>query len=162
VQRRVGQQQLGFRQTASASADKLSAAQILQKVEPDDLVNYGLIPEFVGRLPVVTALNELTEDELVSVLSEPKNALTKQYAKLFGMEGVSLNFTKDSLRSLAQEALSKGTGARALRSIIERLMLDLMYELPSRTDVEEVTVNRAVVEGKKPPLVRRKQDKQAA
>jgi ATP-dependent Clp protease ATP-binding subunit ClpX len=162
VQKRVGKKRMGFGHGTPANAATVEDKRVLQLVEPDDLVNYGLIPEFVGRLPVVTALNELTEDELTAVLTEPKNALTKQYSKLFSMEGVGLTFTKDALRALAQEAISKGTGARALRSIIERLMLDLMYELPSRQDIEEVTVNRQVVEGKKPPLIRRKQDKQAA
>ncbi len=162
VQRRIGKKSLGFSTSSASDGAKVGDKQTSQLIEPDDLVNYGLIPEFVGRLPVVTLLGELTEDELTSVLTEPRNALTKQYAELFSMEGVGLTFTKDAIRALAQQAISKGTGARALRSIIEHLMLDLMYDLPSRTDIEEVTINRAVVEGKKPPLIRRKQDKQAA
>ena len=162
VQRRIGHKRLGFGGGGPLAAADLDSSLVLQQTEPEDLIAYGLIPEFVGRLPVTTALGELTEEELVSVLTEPQNALTKQYAKLFGMEGVALNFTKDALRGLAQEAIRKGTGARALRTLIEKLMLDLMYELPSREDIAEVTVNRAAVEGKKPPLIRRKQDKEAA
>jgi len=161
VQRRIGHKRLGFGSGALHSAD-LDASRVLQQTEPEDLISYGMIPEFVGRLPVVTALSELSEDELVSVLTEPQNALSKQYAKLFGMEGVVLNFTKDALRALAQEAIKKGTGARALRTLLEKLMLDLMYDLPSREDIAEVTFNRAAVEGKKLPLIRRKQDKEAA
>ena len=161
VQRRIGHKRLGFGSGPVDTAD-LDPNRILQQTEPEDLIAYGMIPEFVGRLPVPAALGELTEDELVSVLTEPKNALTKQYAKLFAMEGAALNFTKDALRALAQDALRKGTGARALRTLLEKLMLDLMYELPSREDVAEVTINRAAVEGKKLPLIRRKQDKEAA
>ena len=107
-------------------------------------------------------LNELTEAELISILTETKNAMIKQYSKLFAMEGVNLNFTKDALQALAQEALKKGTGARALRALLEKLMLDLMYDIPSRDDIAEVTINRAVVEGKREPLIRKKQSKDAA
>ncbi|HEV7867011.1 MAG TPA: ATP-dependent Clp protease ATP-binding subunit ClpX, partial [Chthoniobacteraceae bacterium] len=126
------------------------------------LLGFGMIPEFIGRLPVVAALDHLTEDELVMILTDTKNAMVKQFTKLLSLEGVSLNVTKDALRALAQQAVSKGTGARALRSILERIMLDLMYEVPSREDIADVTINRAVVEGKKPPLIRKKQDKDAA
>ena len=121
-----------------------------------------MIPEFVGRLPVVTALDQLSEDELVMILTDTKNAMVKQFTKLLAMEGVNLNVTKDALRALAEQAATKGTGARALRSMLERIMLDLMYEVPSREDISDVTINRAVVEGKKPPLIRKKQDKDAA
>ena len=113
-----------------------------------------MIPEFVGRLPVVTALDQLTEDELVMILTDTKNAMIKQFTKLLSMEGVSLNVTKDALRALAAQAATKGTGARALRSMLERIMLDIMYDVPSRDDIADVTINRAVVEGKKPPLIR--------
>jgi ATP-dependent Clp protease ATP-binding subunit ClpX len=111
---------------------------------------------------VVAALDPLSEEELVSILTEPKNALVKQYTKLLSMEGVGLSVTKDALRALAEQAVKRGTGARALRSLSERIMLDVMYEAPSREDIEEVTVNRSVIEGKKTPLIRRKQDKNAA
>jgi ATP-dependent Clp protease ATP-binding subunit ClpX len=121
-----------------------------------------MIPEFIGRLPVVASLDPLKEDELVSILTEPRNAMVKQYTKLLAMEGVALNITKDGLKALAAMAAEKGTGARALRTMLERIMLDVMYDVPSRDDVADVTVNRAVVEGKRAPLIRRKQDKDAA
>ena len=120
-------------------------------VEPEDLLAFGMIPESVGRLPVAASLTALTEDELVQILTEPKNAMVKQYAKLFSIEGVGLNVTREAVRALAQQALAKGTGARALRSLLERLMLDVMYDIPSRGDVESVTINRAAVLGKRPP-----------
>jgi len=111
---------------------------------------------------VVATLDELTEDEMVTILTEPKNAMVKQFTKLLGMDGVGLNMTKDALRALASEALKKGTGARALRAMIERIMLDIMFDSPSRDDIAEVTINRAVVEGKRAPIIRKKQEKDAA
>jgi ATP-dependent Clp protease ATP-binding subunit ClpX len=165
IQRRVGRNTLGFTHqapTPEAHAESQNGSAILRRVEPEDLLSFGLIPEFIGRLPMISVLSELSEEELVSVLTDTKNALTKQYAKLFSMDNVGLTFTKDALRALAQEAARKGTGARALRAILEKLMLDLMYDLPSREDILEVTINRAVVDGKKSPLIRRKQDKEAA
>ena len=164
IRRRVGRNTLGFStQQAPVAADaSLPASAIMRQVEPEDLLSFGLIPEFIGRLPMVSVLDELTEDDLVSVLTETKNALTKQYTKLFAMDNVGLTFTKDALRALSQEAVRKGTGARALRAILEKIMLDLMYDLPSREDILEVTINRAVIDGKKSPLIRRKQDKEAA
>jgi len=164
IQRRVGSNALGFgRPHPKPSAESSVAPTVgLRQVEPEDLLNFGLIPEFIGRLPMISVLDELTEEELVCVLTETKNALTKQYTKLFAMDNVGLTFTKDALKGLAQEAVRKGTGARALRAILEKLMLDLMYDLPSREDILEVTINRAVIEGKKSPLIRRKQDKEAA
>ena len=140
----------------------MPSSEILRYTEPEDLLGFGMIPEFVGRLPVVAALDQLSEDEMVMVLTETKNAMIKQYTKLMAMEGVSLTVTKDALRALAQQASTKGTGARALRALLERIMLDMMYEIPSREDVADVTINRAVVEGKKAPIIRRKQDKDAA
>jgi len=164
IQRRVGKNTLGFgRPKATETVDaSLPPTAVLRQIEPEDLLNFGLIPEFIGRLPMISVLDELTEEELVEVLTETKNALTKQYAKLFSMDNVGLTFTKDALKALAQEATRKGTGARALRAILEKIMLDLMYDLPSREDIVEVTINRAVVDGKKSPLIRRKQDKEAA
>jgi ATP-dependent Clp protease ATP-binding subunit ClpX len=165
IERRRGKKVLGFggshgaEQTAEA---EIPNSEILRYTEPEDLLGFGMIPEFVGRLPVVAALDQLSEDEMVMVLTETKNAMIKQYTKLMAMEGVGLTVTKDALRALAQQASSKGTGARALRAMLERIMLDMMYEIPSREDVADVTINRAVVEGKKPPIVRRKQDKDAA
>ncbi|PYK97166.1 MAG: ATP-dependent Clp protease ATP-binding subunit ClpX [Verrucomicrobia bacterium] len=163
IQRRLGQRVMGFgaidRAHKTASADR---REVLQFVEPEDLLGYGFIPEFIGRLPMVTVLEELTEDQLVSVLTETKNALTKQFAKLMAMEGVELEFTKDALRELAVQALKKGTGARALRALIERLMLDVMYDIPGSDDVLAVTITRPVVLGESKPVMRRKQDQAAA
>jgi ATP-dependent Clp protease ATP-binding subunit ClpX len=164
IRRRVGSNVLGFTSTPAPEVAQaaLRPSMITRQVEPEDLLAFGLIPEFIGRLPMISVLDELTEEELVAVLTDTKNALTKQYAKLFAMDNVGLTFTKDALRALAQEAVRKGTGARALRAILEKLMLDLMYDLPSREDILEVTINRAVIDGKKSPLIRRKQDKEAA
>jgi len=163
IQRRLGRHTMGF--SAVETTKKGAGAtrdEFLQHVEPEDLLNFGFIPEFVGRLPVVTALAELTEPQLVSILSEPKNALTKQYAKLMAMEGVELEFTPDALRELAAQALKKGTGARALRGLIEKLMLDLMYEAPEGGSIIHVKITRPAVLGESKPIVRRKQDAEAA
>ena len=163
IQRRLGNRVMGFgavdqgRNVADIDRDS-----VLRLVEPEDLITYGFIPEFVGRLPMVSVLTPLSEDQLVQVLTEPKNALVKQYAKLLGMEGVELEFTEDGLRELAIQAFKKGTGARALRSMIERLMLDVMYEAPSTGDLEAVKITRAVVCGESAPLLRRKSDQAAA
>ncbi len=165
VEKRRGKNAMGFgaeMKASSADAAELVPSEVLRHVEPEDLLSFGMIPEFVGRLPVVAALDPLTEDELMAILTDTKNALIKQYAKLLSIEGVHLNVTKDALRALAEQAAKKGTGARALRSLLERIMLDVMYDIPSREDVAEVTVSRAVVEGKRQPTVRRKQDKDAA
>jgi len=161
VHRRLGGRAMGFHAREGGSQDFLQR-EALKKVEPEDLLSFGLIPEFIGRLPVVATLDELTEDELVTILTEPKNAMVKQFTKLLGMDGVGLNMTKDALRALAAEALKKGTGARALRAMIERIMLDIMFDSPSRDDIAEVTINRAVVEGKRSPIIRKKQEKDAA
>ncbi|MEI8387082.1 MAG: ATP-dependent Clp protease ATP-binding subunit ClpX [Verrucomicrobiota bacterium] len=161
VHRRMGGRAMGFHSREDVSEDFLQR-EALKKVEPEDLLSFGLIPEFIGRLPVVATLDELTEDELVTILTEPKNAMVKQFTKLLGMDGVGLNMTKDALRALASEALKKGTGARALRAMLERIMLDIMFESPGRDDIAEVTINRAVVEGKRSPLIRKKQEKDAA
>jgi len=163
IQRRLGRHVMGF--GAIGEAQKAAGAargEILQHAEPEDLLNFGFIPEFIGRLPVVTTLAELTEAELVSILVETKNALTKQFAKLMAMEGIELEFTPDALRELAAQALKKGTGARALRSLIEKLMLDLMYEAPDGGDIIHVKITRQVVLGEGKPIVRRKQDAEAA
>ncbi len=161
VGRRVGGQTLGFAKSDSQATLK-ERAEILGYLEPEDLLQYGLIPEFIGRLPVVSVLAELSETELVAVLTETKNAMIKQYRKLFAMEKVDLAFTADALEALARAALKKGTGARALRSMLEKLMLDLMYEIPSRDDIAEVTINRAAVEGEAEPMIRRRESRDAA
>lgn len=161
IQRRLGGRAMGFHVRESGDADAVRR-EVLRRVEPEDLLSFGLIPEFIGRLPVTATLEELNEDQLVTILTEPKNAMVKQYTKLLGMDGVALNLTKDALRALAGEAVRKGTGARALRSMLERIMLDVMFEAPGRDDIAEITINRAVVEGKRAPLIRKKQDKDAA
>ncbi len=160
IARRLGKNVLGFNSPGSRADPE--EARDLKKVEQEDLLGFGLIPEFIGRLPVICTLSRLTEAELVRILTEPKNALVKQYAKLVAMEGVKLGMTKDGLQALASEAVRRGTGARALRSIFEKLMLDVMYELPSRDDVDTVRINRAVVEGKRPATFRKKASKDAA
>ena len=162
VQKRMGKKMLGFGAPDQHNKEEMLAEGAMRHTEPEDLLSFGMIPEFIGRLPVVTALDKLTEDELVQILTETKNAMVKQYTKLLAMEGVNLTITRDALRSLASQAVDKGTGARALRSMLERIMLDVMYDIPSREDIADVTLNRAAVEGKKPPLIRKKQDKDAA
>ncbi len=163
IQRRLGRHAMGF--SAAHETHKAAHAlrdEILHHIEPEDLLNAGFIPEFVGRLPIVTTLAELTEDQMISVLTEPKNALTKQFAKLMAMEGVELEFTTDAQRELAAQALKKGTGARALRGLIEKLMLDVMFDAPDYSDIVHVKITRQVVRGEIQPIVRRKQDAEAA
>ena len=161
VQRRLGGKTMGFHARDLRDPDAVTRDAI-HSVEPEDLLSFGLIPEFIGRLPVVSTLDALSEDELLMILTDPKNAMVKQYAKLMAMDGVGLTFTKDALRALAAEAVRKGTGARALRALLERIMLDVMFDSPGRDDIAEITINRAVVEGKRTPLVRKRQDKDAA
>jgi ATP-dependent Clp protease ATP-binding subunit ClpX len=161
ISRRLGNKVLGFHSVQVRVAEE-KTQETLKNTEPEDLLSFGMIPEFIGRLPIVTALDALTEDELMLILTETRNAMVKQYTKLLAMEGVNLVVTRDALRSLAQQAQTKGTGARALRSMFEKIMLDVMYDVPSREDIADVVVNRAVVEGKRAPLIRRKQDKDAA
>ncbi len=163
IQRRLGRHTMGF---GAAGVDATVAAaardEVLTRVEPEDLLNYGFIPEFVGRLPVITTLAELNEEQLVSILVEPKNALTKQFAKLLAMDGVELEFTADALRELALLAHKKGTGARALRGLIEKIMLEVMYDVPGANDILHIKVTRPVVLGESKPIVRRKEDQKAA
>jgi ATP-dependent Clp protease ATP-binding subunit ClpX len=161
INRRLGNRVLGFHSPQNSSLD-LQLRDTLRHTEPEDLLSFGMIPEFVGRLPIVSALDSLTEEELMLILTDTRNAMVKQYIKLLAMEGVNLVVTKDALRALAQQAATKGTGARALRSMFEKIMLDVMYDVPSREDIADVVINRAVVEGKRAPLIRRKQDKDAA
>jgi len=161
VQRRLGHRVVGFGAPDGARAE-LERLEILQHAEPEDLLGFGFIPEFIGRLPMVTILEELTVDQLVAILTETRNALTKQYTKLLAMEGVALEFAEDALKALAEQALKKGTGARALRSLLEKMMLDVMYEVPGSTDVSGVTITRQTVEQGMAPLVRRKTRKKAA
>jgi ATP-dependent Clp protease ATP-binding subunit ClpX len=163
IHRRLGKHVMGFRAVEDRQkVQEINRQEVLQYVEPEDLLGFGFIPEFVGRLPMVTVLSELNEDQLVSILTDTRNALTKQYAKLMAMEGVELEFSPDALRELAAQAIKKGTGARALRSLLERLMLDVMYEVPSSEDILHVTITKQVVTGLVKPLVRRKQGRAAA
>jgi ATP-dependent Clp protease ATP-binding subunit ClpX len=163
IQRRLGKHVMGFRAVDERlKADAISRHEILQYVEPEDLLGFGFIPEFIGRLPMVTVLAELTEAQLVAILTDPKNALTKQYAKLMAMEGVELEFSPEALHELAAQALKKGTGARALRSLLEKLMLDMMYEVPSNDDILHIHISQSVVTGESKPLIRRKHGRAAA
>jgi ATP-dependent Clp protease ATP-binding subunit ClpX len=160
VERRRGRKTMGFVGTHEEPA--IEAAKTRQGVEPEDLLSFGLIPEFIGRLPVVCALEALTEQELMRVLTEPKNALIKQYSKLMNMDGVELSITRDAMLAMSKEAVSRGTGARGLRSIFERIMLDVMYDVPSRLDVRGVTINEGVVKGERAPLMRKRIERKAA
>jgi len=163
IQRRHGKHVMGFRGVEeSFKAASIDRQELLQFVEPEDLLGFGFIPEFVGRLPMVTVLADLTEPQLVSILTETRNALTKQYAKLMAMEGVELEFSEDALKELASQAIKKGTGARALRSLLEKLMLDIMYDVPSSEDVLHVNITRSVVTGESKPIIRRKHGRVAA
>ncbi|MDL2207670.1 ATP-dependent Clp protease ATP-binding subunit ClpX [Desulfovibrio sp. OttesenSCG-928-F20] len=143
----------GGKEDKKARRAKQSDLAYLEQVHPNDLVKFGLIPEFVGRIPVITYLDELTEDDLVRVLTEPKNALVRQYQKLFDLDNVALRFTQDALQAVARQAIEQKTGARGLRNVLESAMLDTMYSLPSETGLLECVVNSAVVEKHKPPLL---------
>ena len=156
VRRRLGSRVLGFSSNSGGEQGRLTDAEILTKVQPEDLLHFGLIPEFIGRLPVISSLRKLTEEELINILTEPKNALLKQYQKQLALNGAELKVTKDALQALAEEALARGTGARALRSIFERIMLDIMFDIPSRKDVGTVTITRAVVQGEKGPQIKKR------
>ena len=126
---------------------------ILKILEPEDLIKYGLIPEFVGRLPIVATLDKLDEDALVQILVEPKNSLTKQYEKLFDMENARIEFREDALRAIARKAMERKTGARGLRSIIENVLLDTMFDLPSINNVSKVVIDEKVINGENPPIL---------
>ena len=135
-----------------ADPDKRKVGELLQKAEPEDLLKFGLIPEFVGRLPVIATLNDLDIEALVKILREPKNALIKQYQKLFDLEDVQLTFTDEALEAIAKRAIERKTGARGLRSIVEGLLLDTMFDLPTLEGVTEVVVDKDVVDGRKEPV----------
>ncbi len=165
IEARTGRRQIGFSKE-EVQAGKIEALKRnpYMEVEPDDLLRYGLIPELVGRLPVVVSLDALDEDALVKILVDPKNALTKQYKKLFELEGVGLTFDKEALRAVARRALKRGTGARGLRAILEDMMTEIMFELPSRSDVREVVVTEeSVTQGHQPLIIteRARQKKEA-
>ena len=158
VERRVGSGKMGFHHGSKEDEAKEQAKKnsAYHAMEPEDLVSYGFIPEFIGRVPMHTVLDELSEEQLVAILTKTRNALTKQYAKLLALEGVDLDFTQDGLKALASLAIKKGTGARALRGMLEKLMLDIMYEAPGRDDIEGIKITRAAVEGKSKPRFRLK------
>lgn len=154
---------IGFGAEVKGEKDKATMSQILSQVEPEDLVKYGLIPEFIGRLPVVATLTELDESALIQILSQPKNALTKQYGALFEMENVELEFREDALKAIAQKAMSRKTGARGLRSIVEGILLDTMYDLPTVGGVVKAVIDESVVKGESAPiLIYENNDTQAA
>ena len=144
---------IGFAAEVKSKDERRNVGELLFDLEPEDLVQYGLIPEFVGRLPVIATLEELDVDALVQILTEPKNALTKQYSKLFEMEGVEVDFREDGLRAIAEKAMERKTGARGLRSILEGVLLDSMYNIPSRTDVSKVVIDESVILGDSEPLL---------
>ena len=152
VEQRIGKKAMGFKAEVKRKSDK-NVQEILEQAQPSDLIKYGLIPEFVGRLPVVGVLGELDKDALVKILTEPRNALIKQYQRIFEYENVTLTFTKDALEMIADQTLQRKIGARGLRLILEDLMLDLMYQLPSRTDITECVITKEVVENKVAPII---------
>jgi ATP-dependent Clp protease ATP-binding subunit ClpX len=156
IRRRVGEKKLGFGahvKTQKVSKEK-EAASLLAQVQPEDLLKFGLIPEFIGRLPMIAVLSDLDEGALIKILVEPKNALTKQYKKLFEMENVQLRFTEGALLAVAKQAIERKAGARGLRAILESIMLEVMYEVPSEPDIKEVIVSEdTVTKGEKPLIV---------
>jgi ATP-dependent Clp protease ATP-binding subunit ClpX len=144
---------IGFSAEVKSKNEKLNLGEILYEVEPEDLIKYGLIPEFVGRLPVVATLEELDEDALIQILTEPRNALTKQYEKLFEMEGCEIEFREEALRAVARKAMDRKTGARGLRTILEQVLLDTMYDLPSMENVRKVVIDENVIVGGSKPYM---------
>jgi len=144
---------IGFGADVKSKEDVKQVGEILREVEPEDLIHYGLIPEFVGRLPILATLDELDEEQLVQILTEPKNALTKQYTRLFEMEGSEIEFREDALRAVAKKAMERKTGARGLRSIVEHVLLDTMYDLPSFDNVSKVVVDDGAITGDSEPLI---------
>lgn len=144
---------IGFSAQVKSVEDDKVVSDVLKTVEPEDLIQYGLIPEFVGRLPVVATLNELDEDALVQILTEPRNSLTKQYQKLFEMEGAEIEFRDDALHAIAHKAMERKTGARGLRSIIENVLLDTMFDLPSTENVSKVVIDENVINGENAPIL---------
>lgn len=161
VQRRITQKSMGFGAKISDKKD-INIGELLQQLKPEDLIKFGLIPEFLGRLPILTSIGELNESSLVKILTEPKNALVKQYQELFKIEGVDLQFTDEALEAMAREAVMRKSGARGLRAIMEETMLDIMYEIPSKEDVVECVVGEEVVlKGEAPILLYEQPKKQA-
>ncbi|PXA03136.1 ATP-dependent Clp protease ATP-binding subunit ClpX [Coraliomargarita sinensis] len=162
VQSRIGSKAMGFDTMHNRHQSEVPVSELLRETQPEDLVHFGMIPEFIGRLPMVAVLDELSRSDLEHILRNTKNSLVKQYSKLFSMEGADLHFTRDAVAAIAEKAITLKTGARALRSIMERIMLDVMYDLPQVENVEKVVINRSVVEGRgKPKLKIRKGGKKS-
>ncbi|HET6613187.1 MAG TPA: ATP-dependent Clp protease ATP-binding subunit ClpX, partial [Kofleriaceae bacterium] len=153
IENRVGQKLIGFGAAMKASKKEISKWDLMKEVQPEDLLKYGMIPEFVGRLPVIAPLHELSEDALVEILTKPKNALVKQYQKLFEMDGVKLKFTRGALYKVAQMAQAHKSGARGLRAILEAALLEIMYDTPSQANISEVIINEDVIERHAAPMV---------
>jgi len=161
IQRRLGPKMMGFGAKIVQEKER-TVGETLKVVQPEDLIKYGMIPEFLGRLPVIATLHELNEDSLIRILKEPKNALIKQYQKLFEMEGVNLRFTDSALSAVSREAVKRKSGARGLRAIMESCMLDIMYELPSLENVKECVISEDVVLNKEDPILLFEQTKKQA
>ncbi len=152
IERRAGHKGMGFGAELKGKQEK-KVGELLAQLQPEDLLKFGMIPEFIGRLPVLATLEELDERSLVDILEKPKNAITKQYQKLFEYEGVKLKFTKGAVRAIAREALKRKSGARGLRAILEEVMLDIMYEIPSQTGIKECVINEEVITKREEPLI---------
>ncbi len=158
IKRRTGDKQMGFGAEVQSNVDKDIGA-ILKDILPEDLLKFGLIPEFVGRMPVIVTLHQLDESALLSILTEPKNALTRQYRRLFEMDGVELKFEDAALKAVAQKAIARKTGARGLRAILEDVMMDVMYDIPSRSDVESCTITKETIDKTQTPLLKLREEK---
>jgi ATP-dependent Clp protease ATP-binding subunit ClpX len=159
IRHRTEKSGIGFMAEVKGKAEIRNVGEVLHEVEPEDLIRFGLIPEFVGRLPVVATLEELDETALMRILTEPKNAITKQYQKLFEMEGCELEFRDDALRSASRKAMERKTGARGLRTILESVLLDTMYELPSMDNVSKVVIDESVINGDNKPYIMYEREK---
>ena len=153
IEKRIGKKSIGFGAAQSGSKKKMRQGEILAAVQPEDLLKFGIIPELIGRLPVMACLEDLDDEALVSILTQPKNALTKQYRRMLELDGVHLRFTDDALKTIASEAIKRNTGARGLRSILEAAMLDVMFDMPSNRGVKEIILNEAAILRKEAPLI---------
>ena len=161
IEKRIGQKTMGFGADIKTKKER-KVGELLSLTQPEDLLKYGLIPEFIGRLPVIATLEDLDEKALVRILTEPKNAIIKQYERLFAFEKVSLRFTEDALTAIAKNAISKKTGARGLRAILEDVMLDLMYEVPSQKNVKDCIINADAINKKSEPILIYEKDAKSA
>ncbi|MCP3898987.1 MAG: AAA domain-containing protein, partial [Desulfobacteraceae bacterium] len=161
VERRLHNKSMGFGAAIQSNIEN-NIGELLGKLLPEDLIKFGLIPEFLGRLPIITSIGELNEDSLVKILTEPKNALIKQYKELFRMEGIALQFTDEALTAIAKEAVKRKSGARGLRAILEEAMLEIMFELPSKNDVKECVIGEEVILDSEKPILLFEQNKKQA